>query len=338
MVQQGIILGLGNPLLDISSNVDKEFLDKYELNDNNAILAEDKHIPLYAELCERYQVEYIPGGATQNSIRVAQWLLDTPQACSYIGCVGKDKYADIMRTKAENDRVHVAYMTDESTATGTCAVLITGDKRSLVANLSAANKYQVAHLREPVNWALVEAAQIYYISGFFLTVSPETIQLVARHAAEKNKIFAMNLAAPFLAQFFQEPMLEAAPYWDIVFGNETEAVAFAEQNSYGTTDIKEIAMKLSQHPKVNQQRTRMVVFTQGKDPTIVCQDGKISVFPVAPLAPEAIVDTNAAGDAFVGGFLAQLAQGKRLEECMACGQETAKIIIQRSGCSLPARQ
>ena len=27
-------------------------------------------------------------------------------------------------------------------------------------------------------------------------------------------------------------MLEAAPYWDIIFGNESEALEFAKQNGY----------------------------------------------------------------------------------------------------------
>lgn len=33
-------------------------------------------------------VEYLAGGATQNSIRIAQWLMQVPKACAYIGCVG----------------------------------------------------------------------------------------------------------------------------------------------------------------------------------------------------------------------------------------------------------
>lgn len=39
---------------------------------NSAILAEKKHLPMYKELVEMFQVEYIAGGATQNSIKVAQ--------------------------------------------------------------------------------------------------------------------------------------------------------------------------------------------------------------------------------------------------------------------------
>lgn len=42
-------MGMGNPLLDISAHVSQDILDKYELKLDSAILAEDKHQPLYAE-------------------------------------------------------------------------------------------------------------------------------------------------------------------------------------------------------------------------------------------------------------------------------------------------
>lgn len=71
----GAILGLCNPLLDISAEVPLTFLEKYGCALNNAILAEDKHLALYEELVAAYPVQYIAGGATQNSIRVAQWML-----------------------------------------------------------------------------------------------------------------------------------------------------------------------------------------------------------------------------------------------------------------------
>lgn len=76
---EGVFLCLGNPLLDISSNVDAAFLDKYEVSGRsgrsgrapagrlgleaeiaanlalpaqlkpaNQILAEEKHVPMYA--------------------------------------------------------------------------------------------------------------------------------------------------------------------------------------------------------------------------------------------------------------------------------------------------
>ncbi len=40
---------------------------------------------------------------------------------------------------------------------------------------------------------------------------------------------------------------------------------------------------------------------------------KVSSYPIVPLAPERIVDTNGAGDAYVGGFLAALFRGQDTE-------------------------
>ncbi|CDP17399.1 unnamed protein product [Coffea canephora] len=85
-------------------------------------------------------------------------------------------------------KCNVHYYEDESAPTGTCAVCVVGGERSLVANLSAANCYKSEHLKRPENWALVEKAKYYYIAGFFLTVSLESILLVAQHAAAKNKV------------------------------------------------------------------------------------------------------------------------------------------------------
>ena len=57
---------------------------------NNAILAEEKHVPIYAELIEKYSVEFIAGGATQNSMRVAQWVAGKPGMTTMIGCIGEN--------------------------------------------------------------------------------------------------------------------------------------------------------------------------------------------------------------------------------------------------------
>jgi adenosine kinase len=58
---QGAILGMCNPLLDISAEVPLDLLQKYDVSLNNAILAEEKHVPLYNELVTNYPVQYIAG-------------------------------------------------------------------------------------------------------------------------------------------------------------------------------------------------------------------------------------------------------------------------------------
>ena len=83
-------------------------------------------------------------------------------------------------------------------------------------------------------------------------------------------------------------------------------------------------------------RSRLVVITQGSENVIVVEKGQVTQYPVTKLASEKIIDTNGAGDAFVGGFLAQLAQGKSVKDCVNCGIWAATEIIQQSGCTCPA--
>ncbi len=64
---EGAILGMGNPLLDISADVPLEVLERYGVTLNNAILAEEKHLPLYSELISNYPVQYIAGKSSSTS-------------------------------------------------------------------------------------------------------------------------------------------------------------------------------------------------------------------------------------------------------------------------------
>lgn len=269
----------------------------------------------------------------QNSLRVAQWILQRPKVTVFFGSVGTDDFSKTLEEKAREDGVNVRYQYTETAPTGTCGVLITGQHRSLCANLAAANLFTIDHIHEPENRKYIENAEYFYISGFFLTVNPPTIQEIAKHALAHNRPFMMNLSAPFISQYFKEPMMQAMPYVDIIFGNETEAATFATEQGFNTTDLHEIALKICQLPKQNEKRSRVAIITQGSEAVLLAQNGAITEIPVVKLDSKLIVDTNGAGDAFVGGFLAQFVQKKPLETCIRCGIWAATQIIKRSGCT-----
>nr|XP_020651812.1 adenosine kinase-like [Pogona vitticeps] len=132
-------------------------------------------------------------------------------------------------------------------------------------------------------------------------------------------------------------MMKVFPYVDILFGNEMEAATFAREQGFETEDIKEIARKAQALPKVNLKRQRIVVFTQGKDDTVMATDTEVRSFPVLISDQSEIVDTNGAGDAFVGGFLSQLVYDRPLTECIRAGHYAASVIIKRSGCTFPEK-
>ncbi|KAL7877902.1 hypothetical protein SRHO_G00045450 [Serrasalmus rhombeus] len=338
-LSQNALFGMGNPLLDICAVVDKDFLDKYGLKPNDQILAEDKHKEMFEEMVKKFKVEYHAGGATQNSVKVAQWMIQKPhKVATFFGCIGKDRFGEILKEKAEESYVDAHYYEQSEEPTGTCAACITGDNRSLVANLAAANCYKKdKHLDLEENWKLVEKAKVYYIAGFFLTVSLESILKVAKHASENNKIFSLNLSAPFICQAFKESLMKVMPYVDVLFSNETEAATFAREQGFETKDIEEIAKKAQNLPKVNKKRQRIVVFTQGKEGTVMTKGDKVETFPVIETDQSEIVDTNGAGDAFVGGFLSELVQDKSLEQCIRAGHYAANVIIRHAGCTFPEK-
>ncbi|XP_043332439.1 adenosine kinase isoform X6 [Cervus elaphus] len=281
-LSENILFGMGNPLLDITAVVDKDFLDKYSLKPNDQILAEEKHKELFDELVKKFKVEYHAGGSTQNSIKVAQWMIQQPhKAATFFGCIGIDKFGEILKKKAAEAHVDAHYYEQNEQPTGTCAACITGGNRSLVANLAAANCYKKEkHLDMEKNWILVDKARVYYIA---------------------------------------------------------EAATFAREQGFETEDIKEIARKAQALPKVNSKRQRIVIFTQGREDTILATENEVTAFAVLDQDQKEIVDTNGAGDAFVGGFLSQLVSDKPLTECIRAGHYAASVIIRRTGCTFPEK-
>jgi len=295
---------------------------------------------LFEDLLQNHNAKVIAGGAAQNTARGAQYILP-PKSVVFVGCVGKDKYGKILEDLCTEAGLRVEYRYDEEQPTGRCGVVITGHDRSLCTDLAAANSYKPEHLKSPKVWKLVEQAKIFYVGGYHLTVSVPAILALGEEAAAKNKLFVMNLSAPFIAQFFKDQLDQTSPYWDILIGNETEALAYAESHSLGTIDLKEIAKSIVALPKKNAQRPRIVIITQGTDPTIAIigkEDGDAEILevPVHAIDKSQINDTNGAGDAFAGGFVAGLVEGKPIKECIDIGQWLAKLSIQELGPSYPS--
>ncbi|KAF2665577.1 Ribokinase-like protein [Microthyrium microscopicum] len=330
---------LENPILDISGQGDEALLQKYGLKANDAILAEEKHLGLYEDLIQNHNAKLIAGGAAQNTARGAQYILPA-DSVAFIGCVGKDKYADTLREAAKAVGLRVEYRVDEEQPTGRCGVIITGHDRSMATDLAAANCYKLEHLKSEKVWQLVEQAKVYYVGGYHLTVCPPAILALAEEAEKKNKTFILSISAPFIPFAFKDALDQTAPYWDYIIGNEAEADAWAETHGHKGKSRQDIAKELVKLPKANAKRQRTAIITQGTDPTIVAigkegGDVEIKEYPVHEIGKDKIVDTLGAGDAFAGGFAAGIVQGKDLDTSINMGQWLAKLSIQEFGPSYP---
>lgn len=224
----GSLLGVGNPLLDISANVDDQFLAKYDMAPNNAILASEKQANLVSDLVSTHDVEYIAGGSVQNTLRVVQWFYQTPNLCTFMGAVGSDDFARQMKEKAHEDGVNAVYQVFPDTPTGTCACLINnhGKCRSLCAFLGASQLFTKFHVLK--NEEFLTKSQIVYTSGFHIIVSLATSLTLAKHCLENGKLFAFNLSATYISTLFPAELREVLPYVGLLFGNEDEAKAHSD--------------------------------------------------------------------------------------------------------------
>ena len=342
-----MILGVENPLLDITVNVYDKILSKYQLEANAAILAGPEHLPLLAEIKTFPDAFYSAGGATQNAMRTAQWIMGGNKVQSkvtYMGCVGDDDNMQKMKESVEvRSGVKAVYQIDHSHPTGTCGVLVSGHGkyRSLVANLGAANHFQKSHLENHKSDVL-DKASLIYSSGFFITAATDSLDYLCKYISESSKkpIFAFNLAAPFICQVepFRLVLMRTITHVDYLFGNDAEAKALAEALEWTeiANNVSEIARKISNLEKSNG-RKRVVIITQGAEPTVVATQGEseVDLVSIIPVPEEEIVDSNGCGDAYAGAFIAGLLLGKPLKTCCAAGAYAGNVVIKRSGVTLP---
>lgn len=142
----------------------------------NAILAEEKHQPIYKEIWDMPGRENIPGGSCLNSIRSCNFMLKDshPGQVAYFGCIGKDEFGNVLEKTLQDSGIHSYLCRDETEKTGTCAVIVHEKERSLIANLAACTKFPLDHFKNNVQ--TFKDAHLIYTTAFFITSNYEALQ------------------------------------------------------------------------------------------------------------------------------------------------------------------
>lgn len=211
--------------------------NRYDLPKDTSILATAEMESLIEEMGENFDIEYTPGGSTQNTLRYISWMLgvNIAHVTCYCSIVGDDYFGKLMEKIVKNDRVKVIYSKDKTVPTGQCAVLVTDDgtKRTTVAYPGASKKLDKNELLR--QWCFIEAAKVYYISGHELALTLEGCLAIAKQTIKSDyetKILAFNLAAPYITEQYFYHLGEIMPYVDIFFANEMQAKAFAKMRGW----------------------------------------------------------------------------------------------------------
>ena len=261
-----------------------------------------------------------------------------PGKCAFFGSIGDDEVGRTLQNELERTGIHGLFSVDAEAPTGSCAVLVHQKERTLCANLAACLKYKAEHLA--ANLGVLEKASFLYTSAFFITSNFDALKAYAEYASEHDKPLGYNLSACFLIQFNTEQVNSILQHVDYVFCNEDEAKCFAETNKVPHSSLRDVALAIALWPKVNRRRPRVSIITQGKDPILIAvagegQEASVRELAVPLIEKELVVDTNGAGDSFVGGFLSQVVQGKDLDTAIKAGIWLSGQVIQRNGCTFP---
>lgn len=346
------LLGLGYPLIDLilklapsHSSSSDDLLSRFHLQPNNAVLASDFHSTLYRELLENKhgKTEFIAGGATLNTLRVAKWLLRERGRTVFIGRVGTDEFADILRRRLEDDGVEGLLQTpsegdgESLKESGSSAVLVTPEgERSLVTFLGASRYLTLDYFNSHLVQSALQRARIVYACGFMCQDSaPEHYQITlsaARFCSERGIDFALNLSAPYICRDFSDRILELLPYTRYLFGNESEALALASACSWPEAglEFETIANRIREF-SLSGPNERTVVITLDTNGALHCSNSGCQIIAPDQVPESEVIDTTGAGDSFVGGFLAAILAGQGEIDATRVGNWAAGRVIRRLG-------
>ncbi|XP_044252804.1 adenosine kinase 2-like isoform X2 [Tribolium madens] len=314
------VVFLGSLLIDITANVDREFLRKYNLEPDNAYVVDETRRSIFEEIREgSVQV----GGSVTNTVRMFTKLRGFPELVTYLGSMGADENGKFVKNELGKEGLGGDLTEIPGGSTGKVAVLVWGKTRTLVTDLGASRLFSL----DDKKWDKIIESSFVYFSGFFIGVSfPSLVRIVE----QRDKIISFNLGAPFLCTKYPQEMIYLYKNASLVVGNESEHRAFAKINNLESHDLLEVVTATNNlFPK-----SRVVIVTRGGGTVFVISPGDWQEFAVESLNDEKIVDTSGAGDAFIGAFLAGWVDGTSVANCAKNGILAARRVIQTVGFNL----
>jgi len=343
------LVAIGNPIIDISAEVSKETITKLDLKWGQTVFANEKNLPLFEELENKKDVSYIPGGSIQNTMRVCSWVLKKQNLknnfkLTMLGCVGDDKYGKkICDALKENDVVPLLQNV-KNIQTSRCGVGIYKKERCLVPQILASNKLTKNFVEENMNEILNHDCLL--VEAYFLQECFEICLNLVEEFKKRNKTILFTLGAVFMLEFHNEKMMTIANKCDFIIGNMEEAFALINNDKNGkkvivkegTKDYKLVFENF--HKKMEKNNKRIAIITDDSN-GVICSKYNydknqlefiIESFP-EKIPEDEIIDSNGAGDSFLGGFLSQLMIGKDLLHCSKMGNICGGINLRNVGCT-----
>lgn len=253
----------------------------------------------------------VPGGKGANQAVAAARL---GASVAMIGCVGDDAYGEQLRTALLAEGIDCQAVTRVGgESTGVALIVVDDSSQNAIVIVAGGNGHVTASVVDSFD-ALLSGAEVIICQ---LEVPLDTVGHVLKRGHELGKTVILNPApasGPLPAEWFA--------WIDYLIPNESEATALTGLPVDSTASADAAASALL------KAGVSKVIVTLGEQGALFASASRSEHFPAPKVQP---VDTTAAGDTFVGGFAAALADGKSESDAIRFGQVAAALSVTRSG-------
>lgn len=273
-------------------------------------------MPLPGETLTGGAFRTIPGGKGANQAvacaRLSGKVAAGGQQVAMIGCVGDDAFGATLRAALVGDGIIDSHITTlPGIASGIASILVDDNGQNSIVIAGGANDLlSPAHIDAAKE--LIEQADIVVLQ---LETPMATVVHAIKLARSLGKTVVLN---PAPAASLPAGVLELVDY---LIPNEIEAAMLAGVSPDGA-DVQALAAALQKLGSDN------VIITLGSKGVHAALYGGDFTFPAEVVQA---VDTTAAGDTFIGGFVAGLASGMDEAEAIQQGQRAAAWSVTKPG-------
>jgi ribokinase len=300
---------------------------------NADLVVRAPRFPAPGETIQGQDLATLPGGKGANQAVAAARL---GASVAMTGRVGKDSFGSVLIENLKQNHVDVTHVVrDDVAATGTAVIVVdAGGQNSIVLSPGANGKVTPADvasasfsdpsaaLRQAQRGGSGRGARFLLLQ---LEIPLETVLSAARYAKEKGLRVLLN---PAPARALPDELLGLA---DFILPNETELSLLTGQAVSDVRSAETAARSLVPRGAKN------VIVTLGANGALIVN--KESAKHIASFHVQ-VVDTTAAGDAFIGGFAVALLHGKSLEDAVQYACACGALAVTKFGAqpSLPTKQ
>jgi sugar/nucleoside kinase (ribokinase family) len=307
------VAAIGNAIVDVIAPADDAFLSAESLDKGAMMLVDEtRSADLYSRMAAGVETS---GGSAGNTIA---GVASFGGRAAYMGKVSNDQLGDVF---AHDMRAIGAHFDTApligGPATARSLINVTPDgERTMCTFLGAS----VEFTPDDVDAAVIEAAKIVYLEGYLFD-APAARRAFAKTAGlarASGRMVAITLSDGFVVDRHRDGLLAfLETQVDLVFANDTEAMALFETSDFDTA-LAGLRAKV-----------KIAAVTRSAQGSVIAAGADtfaVSAFPV-----EKVVDTTGAGDQYAAGFMFGLAKGRPLNVCGQLGSLAASEVISHYG-------